>query len=210
MPYTVVTQGENVLTLALRAGLSWRAVWDHPNNADLRARRSDPNVLAPGDALFLPELREAEFACATNARHRFKLKGIPARFQLQLMERGRPRSGEPFVLDVDGERITGVTTADGVVDVNVPPHARQAVLTVGRDARRRGYTVALNHLDPVDTVAGAQGRLANLGFASADPRGQFGDDTREALRSFQARAGLPVTGELDAATRAQLAKAHDR
>src|SRR5262249_62216365 len=51
MPYTVVAQGENVLTLAWAAGLDWKSVWNHPSNAGLRQTRKDPNALLPRDSL---------------------------------------------------------------------------------------------------------------------------------------------------------------
>ena len=54
-------------------------------------------------------------------------------------------------------------------------------------------------------VLQAQERLAALGLSPGPIDGVLGDRTREALRSFQRRHDLPVTGELDWQTRTALA-----
>ena len=51
-----VAQGETIQRIAKQHGIAnWRAVWQHPHNAELRARRRDPNVLAVGDEVFVPD-----------------------------------------------------------------------------------------------------------------------------------------------------------
>ena len=57
---------------------------------------------------------------------------------------------------------------------------------------------------PVANVLEAQIALARRGFSSGSIDGVLGYQTRAALRAFQRQAGLPVTGALDAATRARL------
>ncbi len=57
---------------------------------------------------------------------------------------------------------------------------------------------------PVANVLEAQIALARRGFSSGSLDGVPGYQTRAALRAFQRQAGLPVTGALDAATRARL------
>ncbi|TSE29393.1 peptidoglycan-binding protein [Tepidimonas taiwanensis] len=52
----------------------------------------------------------------------------------------------------------------------------------------------------------AQRKLAQLGYDVGTPDGKMGNRTRQALRSFQASRGLPQSGQLDAATQAELAK----
>ena len=45
-----VAPGEWVALIAWQCGgLDAQAIWDHPNNADIKQRRGDPNILAPGD-----------------------------------------------------------------------------------------------------------------------------------------------------------------
>ena len=57
---------------------------------------------------------------------------------------------------------------------------------------------------PVQTVLEAQIALARQALSSGSIDGLNGPKTRRALRAFQAAQGLPVTGALDAATRARL------
>ncbi len=57
---------------------------------------------------------------------------------------------------------------------------------------------------PVENVLEAQVALARRGISSGPIDGAPGYQTRAALRAFQRLAGLPVTGALDAATRARL------
>ncbi len=52
----------------------------------------------------------------------------------------------------------------------------------------------------------AQRKLAQLGYDIGTPDGKMGNRTRTALRAFQASRNLPQTGQLDAATQAELAK----
>lgn len=56
------------------------------------------------------------------------------------------------------------------------------------------------------SMAEAQRRLARLGFDPGAPDGRLGPRTTAALRAFQRSIGLSVTGQLDEATRTELAK----
>ena len=53
-PY-VVRQGDYLTGLADRHGFDPKQVWEDQRNAELRAERPSPEVLAPGDIVFLPE-----------------------------------------------------------------------------------------------------------------------------------------------------------
>lgn len=48
-----------------------------------------------------------------------------------------------------------------------------------------------------DKVLQVQKRLQELGFFHGEPQGNYGPLTKEAVRAFQAYAGLPVTGVVD-------------
>lgn len=52
----------------------------------------------------------------------------------------------------------------------------------------------------------AQAKLNKLGFDAGAPDGKMGTKTQNALRQYQAERNLPVTGRLDTATQAELAK----
>lgn len=56
------------------------------------------------------------------------------------------------------------------------------------------------------SVRDAQAKLNELGYNAGAPDGAMGGKTTAALRSFQKDKGLPVSGRLDAATAAELAR----
>jgi hypothetical protein len=56
MPNHVVQPGENLSVIAHKYGFSdWRAVYNHPQNADFRRKRPNPQHVMPGDTVFIPE-----------------------------------------------------------------------------------------------------------------------------------------------------------
>ena len=53
IPY-VVRQGDHLRSIAFSRGLDPDAVWQGDANSTLRKQRPNPDLLAPGDVLFLP------------------------------------------------------------------------------------------------------------------------------------------------------------
>jgi hypothetical protein len=52
-----VVQGEYLSKIARNYGFSdYRTIWEHPKNAALKQARQNPNVLFPGDRLFIPDI----------------------------------------------------------------------------------------------------------------------------------------------------------
>lgn len=60
------------------------------------------------------------------------------------------------------------------------------------------------HDAPDFEVKALQAQLVSLGYQVGEQDGDFGGGTRAAVLAFQADNGLPTTGEVDAATKAQL------
>ncbi|MFY9510824.1 MAG: peptidoglycan-binding protein [Rubrivivax sp.] len=206
--HTVVA-GDCVSSIAALYGLFADTVWNHPANAALRALRQDPNVLAPGDQVVIPDKQLKRHKLATGARHKFTLIGVPVLLRLQLVWGDEARANEPFVATVDGAEQRGHTGGDGTLELKVKPGAREGRLVVGEGARRSEYRLDLGTLDPVETTAGVIERLRNLGYDTGAPRGAWDDAARGALMAFQADHGLESSGEPDAATQARLRDLHD-
>jgi hypothetical protein len=61
---------------------------------------------------------------------------------------------------------------------------------------------------PPMTIADAQRTLKRLGYDTGPADGKVGRRTRSAVRAFQAKRGLPVTGELNAQLFAELQADH--
>lgn len=215
VPQHTLAQGECAHSIAAQHGTPWNTIWEHPENSGLRARRPDPAVLQPGDVLFVPEREAAPRPCAVQQKNRFVAKGRTTLFRLRLLgEGGTPRAGQSFMLSVDGAWRSGSTDGDGWLEAPIPADAREGELVLPAhegqpvaEAEER-FALAFGHLDPADEVSGAQGRLVNLGFAACEVDGVAGPETEEALRFFQASAGLEETGLLDAATADALRTRH--
>jgi hypothetical protein len=53
--FHTVKHGENLSSIARLYGLAtWRAIYDHPTNAAFRRSHPDPNLIFPGDRVFIP------------------------------------------------------------------------------------------------------------------------------------------------------------
>ena len=54
----VVKYGDYLTKIASEHGTTWQAIWNHPANAELRAKRGSPDILYPGDVLQIPDQPE--------------------------------------------------------------------------------------------------------------------------------------------------------
>jgi hypothetical protein len=199
----VVRPGECLSSIAKQHGFrDYRIVYDHPDNASLKAKRRNPNILHPGDEVVIPDKELKEVPVATTALHRFVVKSHAKVLRLRLLAHGHePVADQPFELEVDHRVIRGRTDGQGGVEQPLPIGVREGLLRVaGRTLRLR--LGALNPLrDTADEgVTGAQARLHNLGFDAGASDGIAGVRTRAALGILQAEERLPITAQLDAAT----------
>jgi hypothetical protein len=203
-----VQQGDCISSIASEHGFFWETIWNHPNNAQLKKLRKDPNILFPGDVVFIPDKRLKEVQRPTGHMHRFKLKNAPAKFRLQLFEGEVPRANQAYELTVNGKKFPGKTDAKGVLNQSIPPDATEGELIIG--PQRERYTLVFGYLNPLSELSGVQARLNNLGYDCGAADGQMNEETETALRAFQARFGLKETGVLDGPTREKIDYLHDR
>ena len=84
----VIAEGECLSSVAFENGYFPGTIWERPENDALRELRGDPNVLSPGDKLFVPDKEPKTTTCATGKVHRFTRRGVPAR--RRGLGRGRP------------------------------------------------------------------------------------------------------------------------
>jgi Putative peptidoglycan binding domain/LysM domain len=194
----IVQDGDCLSSIAAREGFFWQTLWNH--NAALKAKRKNPNVLLVGDEVLIPDKRVNEVAGATDRRHRFVKRGIPARLRLIVERNAVPLKNTRYTLTVDGTSRGGTTDGQGMIDVPIPPTARQGRLEIGDLV----YELDLGGLDPLDEITGIQDRLRNLGFYRGALDGELGPETKDALAEFQSIVGLQPTGELDGATKDKL------
>src|SRR5215470_5791880 len=127
-----VSQGEHVSGIAGSYGLSdYKTIWYHPNNADLKNQRENPNVLFPGDSLFIPDREPNEYSRPTDRRHRFVRKRPTLKLRLTLLdqyEKPIANAGCLLVVEADSRQVT--SDADGKIEEEIPLSTRKCVLTI--------------------------------------------------------------------------------
>lgn len=201
-------QGECISSIAFRHGFFPDTIWNHPDNAELKRLRRDPNVLLAGDVVQVPDLRPKEVDAATEECHRFRRKGVPEKLRIKIEdEAGEPIANAPYEITIDGKHRRGTTDADGWVIESIPPDAQGGTLVVGKEGEEQEHELNLGHLDPIEELTGVQARLKNLGYGCAVD-GQLSEQTREAIKKFQLERSLDATGEPNDATRERLQKEH--
>ncbi len=205
MPMHTVNRGDSIPSLAHDNGHFWETLWNHPQNAELKALRKTPNILNPGDEVFIPELRLKNVSKGTDTTHKFERKGVPAKIRMQLMMLGEPRKNEPYTLILDDKTIEGTTDGDGFLEAFIRPNCPGGKLILTNTGEE--IPISLGHLNPIDTISGVRQRLSNLGFYCGDGD-EVDDATKVALSQFQGAHGLPKTGEIDDATRSKLQSLH--
>lgn len=204
--YIKAAQGDCITSLADENGFFWETLWNHDQNKDLKEKRRNPNVLAPGDQVWVPALRKHEEPGATGQRHKFKKKGTPAVTRFCFKKDGKPQANEPYVLDTgEGAPIQGETDGEGMVILKVPPTAERATITVGTGKDARMYKVQLGSMDPVETESGLRKRLRAIGCdPGSEAQDEDGSKLKQAIRKFQSKQKMKLTGTPDDALRSKL------
>ncbi len=196
-----VQQGDCMQSIAARRGFLWETLWNLPENKQLKETRKDPNCLLPGDRVHVPEPRPRQEGGATEQKHRFRRKGLPAMLRLQFQNEGEALASQPFTFTTDlTEPYEGTTDGDGVAEIPIPTGAHHGTIRVGVGEEQKVYEVDLGQLDPYDSISGVQARLNNLGYGAGEVDGRLSARTERALRQFQRQQQLEITGRLDEKT----------
>jgi hypothetical protein len=233
-----VQQGDCIDSIAFSHGHFWRTIWDHADNAELKRRRKDPNILLEGDRLTVPPVRVKVVEAATEQTHRFRRKGVPARLRMKFYKPVAPKPDESsgggrydpshyqqvpppsgaeyepiknarFVLSIDGIVTDGQSDGDGLVDVPIPPDAAQGRIRFNPGTPEEiAFELSLGHMAPIDTVIGVRNRLNNLGYRCLPSGDQMDDSLKGALRRFQEEHNLTANGDLDLPTKDKLSEIH--
>jgi len=208
----VVAQGECLSSIARRFGITdWRTIYNHPENGELRRKRPNPNILYPGDEMFVPYRELRNEPCSTDQRHSFVRKAYTTTLHLIVEdEMGRPFKSKEYDLTIGDKTYHGVTGNDGSLEQQIAANATAGDLTVHAWGGGFSWTLDLGRLDPYDTDDGIKHRLHNLGFDVKPESHGWDEDAAAELKAFQYAAKIPVTGEVDDATRKKLLAWHDR
>jgi len=201
-----VEQGEHLTRIAFENKFrDPNTVWNDGGNADLRNLRDNPNVLFPGDELFLPDWLERQEDAATGQVHTFVAPAPELHLKLILQDvNGDPITNCDCVLEIDGVDRTLTTNGDGKLDEDIPIETKTGELRI----RGSVYRLAVGNLDPIDKKTGQRARLANLGYYFGDGSDNDDDDFRTAVEEFQCDNGLSVDGDCGPNTQKKLKALH--
>ena len=192
-----VRQGECLTRIASENGFaSYHAIYDHPDNAELRRKRPDPNILHPGDRIVIPDKEERQVPCYTGRQHVFLARTATRKLKLRITDAaGEPVRETPYTLSLGSTEYAGTTDGKGLIEHTISVDAESGLLDIGG----RTLTLRVAHLNPMkdvgDDVSGIQARLLNLGFYSGAVDGKMGPRTRDAIKSFQRHHELKEDGE---------------
>lgn len=202
-PY-IVRQGDYLAKIAFEQGFDADEVWKHEKNKDLRESGRTPEVLCPGDQLFIAAQRSRSVAVALRSSNQFSAQVPIERVVVCFGDTETRVANEPFTAVGNGYRALGTTDGDGTATLNVPSTVREVALAFDKIELR--VVLLVGHLDPGVEESGQEQRLANLGFggASSDTHAVEAalsvGPNEPAISAFQVFAGLPVSGKMDEAT----------
>ena len=189
----------------------FRDIFEHPDNADLREARPDPNLLVAGDQVHIPDRPEpTTHQLPTDQNHQVVVPVLRQVVRVQFHPHAEgPYDGLEYELEAGTERFEGVI--GGIIEHQVSAKLHTVTLTVhgvGESAETVRWTLALGHLDPIEMMTGCQARLRNMGFDCGPVDGLDGPKTRAAVRAFQRHAGVGDDGVIGPVTRGKLTEAY--
>lgn len=205
-----VKQGDCIPSIAEKHGIKWETIWDHPENATLKEKRQNPNILCPGDLIFIPEMEKKYEDVETEQTHTFQKNSGQVKLFLHLVINDESLINHDYELIIDGTFFSGTTDNEGMLECLIPANAKEGKLQtniyneITEKEETETFILELGNLDPIDTIKGLQGRLKNLGFYSDKIDGVLTETTISAIRSFQRKHELDdtvkITSEKDGKT----------
>lgn len=221
----IVEQGEWLTKIAAKYKISdWKTkIWDDPNNRDLIQRR-DPNVLHPGDRIFIPANSEKELPCGTGRTHKFVLRKAYDEFNLRLLDHDdKPIRNTAYTLSVGDQTFQGKTDNNGEIHqrridpsgdhrgiLKLPDVGLQFMIGVG-DLNPTKETGEKDHPQYDNGISGLLMRLRNLGYGPENvtqdisTENDLSSEDRNAILTFQhiemKRSDGRLTSKLDSETR---------
>ena len=209
MTMHVVRSGEDVMSIAHASGCDPDAVWNHPNNADLKKLRKSPNILCSGDVLFLPDPPPRKWLpVSVGATNKFKGSPLTFSVSLKFAQHGKAMAGVACIVHGLAPPNQLATDGAGMLALTLPIGTREVVVEFPSIPFVRNFRVG--HLDPVGTESGLRQRLRNLGHHPSRHTQDYVDQgtLQQSISDFQKASNLEVTGEMNADTAAALEAAH--
>lgn len=202
-PY-VVQQGDYLAKLAERFRFDADAVWALGANAALRAKRK-PDQLCAGDVLHIPEKPAPAIALECGVTNSYTAAVPRAPVNLVFEVDGKPIANEPCVVEGLGAPLETQTDGSGALSLSVPVIVRE--VTVRLVKRNVVHAIRIGDMDPIEEDSGVAQRLVHLCLL-VDRRKDESEAVADAIRRFQQREALRITGEANDETRAALVRIH--
>jgi hypothetical protein len=166
----VVKQGETLSSIAAQHGFAnFHTIFDRPENAELRQKRSNAHALFPGDEVFIPDREPRTESIPTGQRSIFEAD-VPKLFMRLRIRNLNDEKLPPDKLVLFGDKDFArqerlFPDGDGIIEKEIAPTVELAQVTFTGDG---GEIITMHlevgSLDPVNTLSGQRARLNNLGF----------------------------------------------
>jgi hypothetical protein len=206
----IIKNGEYLTQIAAKLGQDPDSLWNHPKNADLKAKRQHMDVLCTGDVVIIPDdPRPAGLPLKRGTTNRYVATVPKVTMSIVVRDGGVALKNEPYVIKGMGAPIEGTTDADGKLTFDASVHVREAHVVLAK--KGLSFPLHIGNMDPIGEPSGVEKRLLNLGFYTALPttdEAAKAEALRVAVSAFQKANGEKPTGQLDDATRRRLAEAH--
>lgn len=166
-PY-VIRQGDFVLKLAYKFGFDADAVWNDDANADLRQIRADPNILFPGDVLYIPDREDPEPVSLTTGGSNQFISDVPTMtLTHQFVGDDETTYASKAYTVEELDDLTGLQTDEtGLATFSAPVTLQRATITFTDSGD--SFELAIGQMYPLNTAMGVFQRLQNLGYLDED------------------------------------------
>jgi hypothetical protein len=202
----IVEQGEYLSLIAKKYGFStYRTLWNHPENADLKKLRKNPNILFPGDRVFIPDRQEHSESKPTDQKHSFTKQSDKILLRKEVKdENDEAVRNTPCKLFIGIAEHADKTNGSGIIEIAGPLGPKGSLTIKGIE-----MPLLIGHLDPVQERSGQVARLNNLGYRAGSADAPDENAFKSALEEFQCdHPPLKVDGVCGEKTQAKLVEIH--
>lgn len=161
----VVKQGDTLTSLAAQSATPRDDIWSYSKNTDLATTRTNPDVLLPGDVIYLPASKDQKpIALKTGTTNSFVAPVQLMPIQVKVAE----FAGASYTAVADATQLDPKSVgSDGMLALSVPTST--TVVEVTFTSPDGLVYLLVGHLDPIQSPSGRRQRLQNLGWVVPEP-----------------------------------------
>jgi len=192
----------------------YKIIYNHAQNAELKRKRPNPNLLVEGDKVFIPDKNLGEEACSTEQLHNFVLKRPKVKLRIVVKDdQGKHIADKKYELKIGEKMLEGSTDGQGFIEKEIPAETTRAqlkVFTGDEKLKVLSWDLSVGELEPSETNLGVQARLHNLGFYYGRLDGKVDtQQSKSSIETYQGKNTMTKTGNVDDALRNKLRDSHD-